>query len=376
MITPDIADDIVEALWSVKATLWEKHGYRRIYVNTANVYNGAGCRMNPADETQRFYLNLDTAKWMLTGNVIDRQLAAYLNELAECDELDEAYAELDTKEQAKRKERSIARTSDAAIRKMDDATLIELIETSPLEEHTKANMWAYRIREVEGLSSDVILAIIAVSPRWYHSQEIMSQENFPAGYKQRLLAATGYKGEYAQYVARCGTAADAGLLELIAENSTDTETLYFVGKNKNTPFKSLLSLAGKVLTEALVSHPQVTDEILAKLAENKRYAEHILWSERHLSQETTDAIKRHNDNKMTKKLMVRHPYAFTAKQMLSVSDWFNVLELQELIKNEKTPTEVIMGLIREHRQTVRATARLELERRGYSETSTKPAASV
>jgi hypothetical protein len=77
---------------------------------------------------------------------------------------------------------------------------------------------------------------------------------------------------------------------------------------------------------------------------------------------------------MTKLLMIRHPYAFTAKQVLSVSDWFNVLQLQELIKNDQTPTEVIMGLIREHRQTVRATARLELEKRGYIETWTKPAA--
>jgi hypothetical protein len=77
---------------------------------------------------------------------------------------------------------------------------------------------------------------------------------------------------------------------------------------------------------------------------------------------------------MTKLLMIRHPYAFTAKQVLSVSDWFNVLQLQELIKNDQTPTEVIMGLIREHRSSVRATARLELERRGYIETWTKPAA--
>ena len=135
MIKTNTAYRVADALWTVEGQRWEKYGHRRIYVDAEKVFKGAGMEPTHYLECFNFYLNLDTAKWSLTGDrKVDKELISYLNSLASCPEINEAYA---SKSRAAQHEKNdfidrVESTTDAEILAMDDTELIACIENSRL----------------------------------------------------------------------------------------------------------------------------------------------------------------------------------------------------------------------------------------------------
>jgi hypothetical protein len=375
MITTTTAYRIVDNLWQLKARRWEKHCHRRIYIETEELFALANISA-PTHRygTLRFYLDLDTAKWKLTGNKdVDQELIAYLNAAAACAEINEAYAgkSRQSRDEKYQAVEAVEAMSDAEILAKDDSELIALIEASRLS-HGR-NMWAARIAMVQGISTPVILTVIKSLNNWFEDEwNLRRQPHFPAGYFEKVMSEAGFRDGVTDYIAKFGGADDADLLTFIARNTTIYRVLRDVGNNRNTPLPALLHIKDEVESRTLVNHPEVTDEVLAELALQKPYAELIAKTERKLTQATVDAISGHNDITIVQSLILNHPYAYTPEQTLRVSHWFTGAQLVSMIGNPMVPGEVIVGLIQEKRQAVRNAARLELEKRGYTETWVAP----